>query len=125
MAVDASSMHSSQNEQNSRLHAKAARIARMEPPDSRECVDFMKEAYRISKEFDMPVLFRTTTRVSHSKSLVSTGQQEEADVVPYEKNARKSVSVPANAYQNHLKVEKNFRRLAECGETCILNRMEL
>ncbi len=46
-------------------------------------------------------------------------------MVPYEKNARKSVSVPANAYQNHLKVEKNLRRLAECGETCSLNRMEL
>ncbi len=65
MAADDPSMHSSQNEQNSRLYAKAARITLMEPSDSQECVNFMKEAYRISKEFNMSVLFRTTTRVSH------------------------------------------------------------
>ena len=125
VAADDPSMHSSQNEQDSRLYAKAARIALIEPSDSQECLNFMKEAYHISEEFDMPVLFRVTTRVSHSKSLVATGQREETSVTPYQKNARKYVSVPANAYQNHPKVEENLRRLAEYGEVCVLNQMEL
>ena len=122
IAADDPSMHSSQNEQDSRLYAKAARIALVEPSDSQECLDFMKEAYRISEEFDMPVLFRVTTRVSHSKSLVVTGKREEAAAEPYQKNTRKYVSVPANAYQNHPKVEENLRRLAEYGETSALNK---
>lgn len=125
VAADDPSMHSSQNEQDSRLYAKAARIALVEPSDSQECLDFMKEAYRISEEFDMPVLFRVTTRVSHSKSLVVTGKREEAAAEPYQKNTRKYVSVPANAYQNHPKVEENLRRLAEYGETSALNKMVL
>lgn len=125
VAADDPSMHSSQNEQDSRLYARAARMALVEPSDSQECVDFMKEAYRISEKFDMPVLFRTTTRVSHSKSLVSPGQREETCPAPYQRNARKFVSVPANAYQNHPKVEENLKRLAEYGETCPLNKLEL
>ena len=64
-------MHSSQNEQDNRYYARSAKVALLEPSDSQECKDFMKEAYRISERFDMPVLFRTTTRISHSKSLVS------------------------------------------------------
>ena len=125
VAADDPSMHSSQNEQDSRLYARAARLALVEPSDSQECADFMKEAYRISEEFDMPVLFRTTTRVSHSKSLVTTGRREEAPVAPYQRNARKFVSTPANACLNHPKVEENLRRLAEYGETCSLNRLEM
>ena len=125
VAADDPSMHSSQNEQDSRLYARAARIALVEPSDSQECLDFMKEAYRISEEFDMPVLLRVTTRVAHSKSLVVSGRREEISAAPYQKNARKFVSVPANAYQNHPKVEENLQRLAEYGETCALNQVEL
>ena len=125
VAADDPSMHSSQNEQDSRLYAKAARMALVEPSDSQECVDFMKEAYKISEEFDMPVLFRTTTRVSHSKSLVNLGERAETEPVPYQRNARKFVSVPANAYQNHPKVEENLRRLEAYGETCPLNKLEM
>jgi len=125
VAADDPSMHSSQNEQDSRLYARAARIALVEPSDSQECLDFMKEAYRISEEFDLPVLFRVTTRVSHSKSLVTTGRREEIPVLPYQRNTRKFVSTPANAMQNHPKVEENLRRLEAYGETSPLNRMEL
>ena len=125
VTADDPSMHSSQNEQDNRYYARAARIALVEPSDSQECVDFMKEAYRISERFDLPVLFRTTTRVSHSKSLVVTGGREEPAAAPYQKNAGKFVSTPANAFRNHPKVEENLRRLAEYGETCALNRMEL
>ena len=57
----------------------------------------MREAYRISEEFDTPVLFRTTTRVSHSKSIVEPGEREEHDIAPYKKNAQKFVCTPARA----------------------------
>ena len=125
VSADDPSMHSSQNEQDNRYYAKSAKIALIEPSDSQECLDFLKEAYHISEQFDMPVLFRTTTRVSHSKSLVTFGEREEIDVPTYTRNARKYVCAPANAYPNHPKVEANLRRLEEYGKTCPINRMEL
>lgn len=94
VTADDPSMHSSQNEQDNRYYARFARIALVEPSDSQECVDFLKEAYRISERFDMPVLFRTTTRISHSKSLVTFGERQEAEPVPYVRNAAKNVCSP-------------------------------
>lgn len=91
ISADDPSMHSSQNEQDNRYYAKAAKLAMVEPSDSQECLDFMKEAYRISEQFDMPVLFRTTTRVAHSKSLVRFGEREEAEPLPYTRNTRKYI----------------------------------
>ena len=79
VTADDPSMHSSQNEQDNRRYAMAAKIALVEPSDSQECKDFMAEAYRISELFDTPVLFRTTTRVSHSKSLVELGERTERE----------------------------------------------
>ena len=124
VTADDPSMHSSQNEQDNRYYAKHAKIALVEPSDSQECKDFMLEAYKISEEFDMPVLFRTTTRVSHSKSLVSFGERTEAEVKPYARNARKYICAPANAYQNHPKVEENLARLAEYSNVSPLNKLE-
>ena len=125
VTADDPNMHSSQNEQDNRYYAKAAKVAMVEPSDSQECLDFMKEAYRISEQFDMPVLFRTTTRVSHSKSLVTFGEREEAEPFDYQRNAKKFVCAPANAYQNHPKVEKNLAALEEYGSTSPLNRVEM
>ena len=125
VSADDPSMHSSQNEQDNRYYARAAKVALVEPSDSQECIDFMKEAYRISEQFDMPVLFRTTTRISHSKSLVTFGEREEAEPYAYERNAKKYVCAPANAYQNHPKVEKNLAALEEYSNRSPLNRMEL
>lgn len=124
VTADDPSMHSSQNEQDNRYYAKAARIALVEPSDSQECVDFLAEAYCISEQFDMPVLFRTTTRVSHSKSLVTLGGRQEILAVPYQKNAAKYVCAPANAYQNHPRVEKNLLALERYGYTSPLNKVE-
>ena len=73
----------------------------------------------------MPVLFRTTTRVSHSKSLVTFGEREEQEVPAYERNTRKYICAPDNAYLNHPKVEKNLAALEEYGNTCSLNKLEL
>lgn len=124
VTADDPSMHSSQNEQDNRYYARFARIALVEPSDSQECVDFLKEAYRISERFDMPVLFRTTTRISHSKSLVTFGERQEAEPVPYVRNAAKNVCAPANAYRNHPKVERNLAELEAYGNTCSLNKIE-
>ena len=124
VTADDPSMHSSQNEQDNRYYARSAKVALIEPSDSQECIDFMKEAYRISEKFDMPVLFRTTTNISHSKSLCTFSEREEAEPFTYERNQRKYNCAPANAYRNHPKVEANLKALAEYGETCPLNKVE-
>lgn len=125
VTTDDPSMHSSQNEQDNRYYAKAARLALVEPSDSQECIDFLKEAYRISEQFDMPVLFRTTTSISHSKSVVTFGARKEVPTVPYRRDEKKFVCSPANAYENHPKVERNLAALEEYGRTSSLNKMEL
>ena len=124
VTADDPSMHSSQNEQDNRYYARSAKVALIEPSDSQECIDFMKEAYRISEKFDMPVLFRTTTNISHSKSLCTFSEREEAEPFTYERNQRKYNCAPANAYRNHPKVEANLKALAQYGETCPLNKVE-
>ncbi|MBR6353235.1 MAG: indolepyruvate ferredoxin oxidoreductase subunit alpha [Oscillospiraceae bacterium] len=124
VCADDPSMHSSQNEQDNRYYARAAKIALIEPSDSQECKDFVREAFEISERFDMPVLFRTTTRVSHSKSLVELGERTEVEPRPYARNAPKNVCAPAFAYARRPKVEKNLAALEEYGCTSALNRVE-
>ena len=125
VSADDPSMHSSQNEQDNRHYARAAKLAMVEPSDSQECLDFMREAYRISEQFDIPVLFRTTTRVAHSKSIVTFGEREEQEAKPYARNTRKNIASPANAFLNHPKLEKTLEALEAYGCTSPLNRMEL
>ena len=125
LTADDPSMHSSQNEQDNRYYARAAKIALVEPSDSQECKDFIKVAYEISEKFDTPVLFRTTTRINHSKSLVEFGTRTEHVAPEYHRNVRKYVCVPANARKNHPQVEERLRKLAEYGNTCGLNRLEM
>lgn len=121
---DDPSMHSSQNEQDNRYYAKAAKIAMVEPSDSQECKDFMAYAYDISEEYDVPVLFRMTTRVCHSKSLVEFGERTEKEIPEYKRNM-KFFSTPAQAYSNHAKLEANLKRLEEYANNCPLNKMEI
>ena len=73
VTADDPSCHSSQNEQDNRHYARAAKIAMVEPSDPQECKDFVALACELSEEFDTPVLYRTTTRVCHSKGLVQWG----------------------------------------------------
>ena len=124
VTADDPSMHSSQNEQDNRYYARAAKIALVEPSDSQECKDFLREAYQISERFDMPVLFRTTTRVSHSKSLVELGERTEVPPRPYVRDNAKNNCAPANAYRKRAKVEKMLAELEEYGNSCPLNRIE-
>ena len=125
VSADDPSIHSSQNEQDNRHYAKAAKLAMVEPSDSQECLDFMKAAFELSERFDIPVLYRTTTRVCHSKSLVEFGERTETEYVPYERNTRKFAATPANAIANHPLLEQKLKDLRQYGNTCPLNRMEL
>ena len=125
VSADDPSMHSSQNEQDNRHYARAAKIAMVEPADSQECLDFTKAAYEISEMFDIPVMLRTTTRVSHSKSLVALGQRTEHETEEYVRNPKKNVASPANALVNHPKLEKNLKALEEYANTSELNTVEM
>lgn len=123
--ADDPAMHSSQNEQDSRHYAIAAKVPMIEPADSMEAKEFVKEAYRISEEYDTPVLFRMCTRFAHSQSIVELGDREEAVEIPYEKNPQKYIMTPANAVRRHPFVEQRTERLKALGETTPLNRVEM
>ncbi len=125
ISADDPDMHSSQNEQDNRYYAKAAKMAMIEPSDSQESKDFIKEAFAISEKFDIPVLFRTTTRVCHSKSLVEFGEVEETGTFEYKRNVFKYVSAPANAKAHHPILEQKLKDMAEYACTSPLNKLEM
>jgi indolepyruvate ferredoxin oxidoreductase alpha subunit len=125
VSADDPDMHSSQNEQDNRYYAKFAKMALVEPADSQECKDFVKEAYEISEKFDIPVLFRVTTRVCHSKSLVELGSREEVAPLEYKRNLRKFVCTPANAKLNHPILEQKLKDLEAYANRSPLNKVEM
>lgn len=122
--ADDPGMHSSQNEQDSRHYARAAKMPMLEPADSAECLEFAKRAFELSEEFDTPVLLRLCTRIAHSQSVVETGERVEA-ACTYSKNPAKYVMMPGNARLRHPVVEERIRRLTEFAETTDLNRLEM
>lgn len=123
--ADDAGMHSSQNEQDSRHYAAAAKIPMLEPSDSAEACEFVKKAYGLSEEYDTPVIVKMCTRVAHSQSIVETGKREEGKQHPNEKNIAKYVMMPGNAIRRHPVVEERTRRLAEYANTCGFNRVEM
>ncbi|SHI24452.1 indolepyruvate ferredoxin oxidoreductase alpha subunit [Butyrivibrio fibrisolvens DSM 3071] len=123
--ADDPGMHSSQNEQDSRHYAIAAKIPMLEPSDSQEALDFAKRAYEISEQFDTPVLLKMCTRVAHSQSIVELHDRVELPVKTYEKNPSKYIMTPANAKRRHPFVEERTKKLIEYAETCDLNRVEM
>lgn len=122
--ADDPAMHSSQNEQDSRHYAIAAKVPMLEPSDSVEAKDFVKEAYEISEKFDTPVIVRMCTRIAHCQCAVELEERREVPVREYEKNPQKYIMAPANAIKRHPFVEERTRKLAEFGETSPLNRVE-
>lgn len=123
--ADDAGMHSSQNEQDSRHYAQAAKVPMLEPSDSKEALAFVKEAYEISERFDTPVLLKMCTRVSHSQSIVETGERVEQQTKPYKKDIAKYVMMPGNAIRRHPVVEERLRKLTEFAETTKLNKVEM
>jgi len=121
--ADDAGMHSSQNEQDSRHYARAAKIPMLEPADSAEALHFAKLAYEISEQFDTPVLLKMCTRISHSQSVVETSDRIEVSKT-YEKNPQKYIMMPGNAKRRHPFVEERTRKLVEWAENCEINRVE-
>ena len=121
--ADDPGMHSSQNEQDSRHYAIAAKLPMVEPSDSGECLEFTKLAYEFSEKFDTPFILRLNTRVSHSQSIVETSDRVEVEVKPYEKDAAKHVMMPGNARPRHVEVEKRLNTLREFAENCPFNKV--
>ena len=121
--ADDAGMHSSQNEQDSRHYAKAAKIPMLEPADSAEALAFAKLAYDLSEGFDTPVLLKMCTRVSHSQSVVEPGERIEVSK-SYEKTPAKYIMMPGNAKKRHPIVEERTAKLVEWAETAEINRLE-
>lgn len=122
--ADDPGMHSSQNEQDSRHYAEAAKIMMLEPSDSSECKEFTKKAFSLSEEYDTPVFIRLSTRVSHSQSLVELQEPENVVLKPYEKNIPKHVMMPAMAKGRHVVVEERTLKLKALAENCEFNTVE-
>ncbi len=122
--ADDAGMHSSQNEQDSRHYARAAKLPMLEPSDSAEALAFARLAYELSEEYDTAVLLKMCTRVSHSQSVVETGERVLPAQKKYEKNPGKFIMMPANAKKRHPQVEARTRALTAWAETAEINRIE-
>lgn len=123
--ADDPAMHSSQNEQDSRNYAIAAKLPMLEPSDSAEAYEFAKSAFAISEKFDTPVLLRMCTRIAHSQSVVSTTGRKAPEIGDYIKNPEKYIMMPAYAKKKHPIVEKRMEMLSQFAETCKFNRIEM
>ena len=122
--ADDPGMHSSQNEQDSRRHAIAAKVPMLEPCDSAECLAYTKLAYELSEQFDTPVLLRLSTRISHSRSLVALSERQDVPLRDYKKDPMKNVMMPAMARAAHVRVEKRTEDLRRWAETSGINSVE-
>ncbi len=125
ITADDPEMHSSQNEQDNRNYAFAAKLPMLEPSEPAEAVSMLQEAFALSEEFDAPVLFRTTTRVAHVKGMVPTGPRSTGQVeIKIKKMPAKFVMLPGNARMRRLEIEKRQAKLTEFAETYSGNRIE-
>lgn len=124
VVADDPGMYSSQNEQDSRMVARAAMVPIVEPSDSAEAKEFMKYAYDLSEKYDTPVILRSTTRLSHSQGLVELEERAEPFDIPYERDMAKYVMMPGNAIKRHVVVEARMKQLAEDADSLPINRVE-
>lgn len=123
--ADDPGLYSSQNEQDTRMVARAAQIPVIEPSDSAEAKEFFKTAFELSEQFDRPFIFRTTTRLAHSQGLVELKERQQIEDRPYEKDIRKNVMMPGNAKMRHVEIEKRNMELAEAANTLSINTVEM
>lgn len=125
VSADDPGLHSSQNEQDNRNYATAARVLMLEPANSQESKDFMKLGLELSEKFDTPVMLRMTTRVCHSKSLVTVGKREKQTPVPYEKNISKYVATPGNARVMRQNLIGRMENMTDYSNKTDINKIEL
>ncbi len=124
VTADDPAMHSSQNEQDNRHYARAAKLPMLEPSDSQEAKDFTIKAFEISEKFDTPVLLRPVTRISHSMGLVECGDRKEHEITGFDRNVQKYVMIPAHARGRHVAVEKRLIELEQAVASLGVNRIE-
>ena len=122
--ADDPAMHSSQNEQDSRHYAIAAKVPMLEPADSAEAYAFARSAFALSEEYDTPVILRMCTRIAHSQCLVELGEREQVPMKEYVKQPAKYIMMPAYAKTRHPLVEQRTERLRDLAENCAYNRVE-
>lgn len=122
--ADDQGMHSSQNEQDSRLIAISSKVPMLEPSDSNECKEYVEKAYELSEKYDTPMFIRLSTRVSHSQSLVEIGERLEHTPKEYVKDTAKHVMMPAMAMKRHYYVEKRLEDMRKLAEDCEFNTIE-
>ena len=125
VVADDPGLYSSQNEQDTRMVARAAQLPVIEPSDSSEAKEFIKVAFDLSEKFDRPFVYRTTTRLAHSQGVVELNERKEIEDKPYEKNIRKNVMMPGNAKLRHVEIEKRNLELAEAANTLPINKVEM
>ena len=123
ISADDPQLHSSQNEQDNRYYARFARVPMLEPSDSQEAKDFIAAALDISEKYDTPVMVRTTTRISHSRSLVVTGPRKDIPIRKYEKDSQKYVMIPAFGRIRHRAVLERWEKLRELSDSTPLNKV--
>ena len=123
--ADDPAMHSSQNEQDSRHYAIAAKVPMLEPSDSAEAYAFARSAFELSEKYDTPVLLRMCTRIAHSQCVVDIGEREEVPLKEYVKQPSKYIMMPGYAKQRHPIVEERTEKLKALAEDCMYNKVEL
>ena len=125
VVADDPGLYSSQNEQDTRMVARAAQLPVLDPSDSAEAKDFVKIAFELSEKYDRPFVLRTTTRLAHSQGIVELHDREEIEDKPYVKDIRKTVMMPGNAKLRHVEIEKRNLELAEAANTLPINKIEM
>ena len=125
IVADDPGLYSSQNEQDTRMVARAAQLPVIEPSDSSEAKEYIKMAFELSEQFDRPIVYRTTTRLAHSQGLVALEDRKVPEDKSYVKDIRKTVMMPGNAKLRHVEIEKRNKELAEAANTLPINRVEM
>ena len=111
VVADDPGLYSSQNEQDTRMVARAAKLPVVEPSDSSEAKEYLKMAFELSEQFDRPFVYRTTTRLAHSQGIVALGERRTPEDKPYVKDIRRTVMMPGNAKLRHAEIEKRRQRM--------------
>jgi len=126
VSADDPALHSSQDEQDNRHYARAAKIPMLEPSDSMEAKEFTKFAFELSEKFDIPVMLRTTTRIAHSSSAVTLAEPAKPAISfkGFERNRRKYVMIPIHAGPRHIDLERRMSEISKLAETLEINRFE-
>jgi len=122
--ADDPGIHSSQNEQDSRIYGQFAAVPVLEPSDAQEALEFTRQAFEISERFDTVVILRTTTRLSHTRSPVKVGERTEVPARPFIEDPTKNVMVPAYARGRHGVMLEREARLQQWLRDTPLNRWE-